>query len=116
VTFSGKAFPHILVPLMKKHNAMINPARPMVMYQSMHICFHSLDVNEVSLRMSDATFDVNGKRGNVSLHFEFISDSKVVGTGEKQMVLSGLREYDESAIAGLVEDYNQRKALYLETA
>ncbi|BCE03420.1 DUF3581 family protein [Marinicellulosiphila megalodicopiae] len=116
VTFSGEAFPHILVPLMQKHNVMINPARPMVMYQSMHIRFHSLNVENVSLRMSDATFDVQGKRGNVSLNFEFISDNKVVGTGEKQMVLSGLREYDECAIEGLVEEYNQRKTQYLEIA
>ena len=113
VKFSGEAFPHILVPLMKKHNAMINPARPMVMYQSMHISFHSLKINDVSLRMREATFDVQGKRGNVSLNFEFISDDKVVGTGEKQMLLGGLRDFDEDVISGLVADYNQRKEQYL---
>mgnify|MGYP006091334801 CR=1 FL=1 len=113
VKFSGEAFPHILVPLMKKHNAMINPARPMVMYQSMHISFHSLKINDVSLRMSEATFDVQGKRGNVSLNFEFISDGKVVGIGDKQMLLGGLRDFDENVISSLVAQYNQRKEQYL---
>ncbi|MCJ8313482.1 MAG: DUF3581 family protein [Saccharospirillaceae bacterium] len=113
VKFSGEAFPHILVPLMKKHNAMINPARPMVLYQSMHISFHSLDISDVSLRMSEATFDVQGKRGNVSLNFEFISDGKVVGLGDKQMLLGGLRDFDEDVIAGIVTEYNQRKERYL---
>ena len=113
VQFSGEAFPHILVPLMKKHNAMINPARPMVMYQSMHISFHSLDLSDISLRMGEATFDVQGKRGNVSLNFEFISEGKVVGIGEKEMLLGGLRDFDEDVIAGIVTEYNQHKERYL---
>ena len=109
VNFSGKAFPHILVPLMKEKNVMINPARPMVMYQSMNIHLDNLDIEDVELKMADSKIDVEGKRGKIFLHFEFISAGKVVGTGEKQMLLSGLREYNQVDIDQLVADYSARK-------
>ena len=35
VEFSSQAFPHILVPLMSAQNVMINPDRPLIIYESM---------------------------------------------------------------------------------
>ena len=109
VRFSGKAFPHILVPLMQEQAMMINPARPMVMYQSMRINLQRFDFTDVLLEMSNATMKVYGKRANVSLDFEFISQGEVVGTGSKQMVLGGLRPFNQVDIDRLVCDYSARK-------
>ena len=109
VTFSGKAFPHILVPLMQQEGKMINPARPMVMYQSMRISLKNLSFQEVQLKMASSSMTVEGKRANVCLNFEFISAGCVIGTGSKQMVLGGLREYNQQDIDQLVDNYSARK-------
>ncbi len=110
VEFSGKTFPHILVPLWKGQDVMINPARPLVIYQSMSIDLDTLDFAAPSLELSDATeLNVDGKRGSVRLAFNLLADGKPVGRGEKRMVLSGLRDYDQQAIDDLVEFYNERK-------
>ncbi|WP_298632911.1 DUF3581 family protein [uncultured Umboniibacter sp.] len=109
VAFSGESFPHILVPLMAEHQVMINPDRPIVMYTDMKIRFDDLNFNSLALRMSGSELDVMGKRGNVRLKFEFVDGQRVVGRGEKQMVLSGLRAYEQTSIDELVADYSQRK-------
>jgi hypothetical protein len=110
VAHSGKTFPHILVPLMRQHNPMINPARPLVIYQSAKIELEHFDFKQPSLRESLSSMDVNGKRGNVTSGFEIVADGQVVGRGEKCMVLSGLREFEEGAMQGIVDYYNDRKA------
>lgn len=109
VGFSGQTFPHVLVPLMKKHNVMINPARPLVIYNSMTINITDFNISKPSLSLTDSQLTVTGKRGDVRLKFNFIENDKIVGHGEKAMVLSSLREYDEEKIQALVENYNQRK-------
>lgn len=109
VGFSGHTFPHILVELMAKQNVMINPKRPMVMYESMSICFDTFDVDEVALTFSHASLDVQDKRGNVSLEFNFTAQGKVVGKGVKRMVLSGLRPYEKAVMDDVVAEYNQWK-------
>ena len=53
---------------------------------------------------------VDGKRGNVSLQFSINAGEKAVGRGEKKLVLSGLREYDQQAMDQLILDYEARKA------
>ena len=50
VLFSGQNFPYILVPLMAEHNVMINPARPLAIYQSMSLHLDRLDL--LSRRLS----------------------------------------------------------------
>ncbi|MDN3652008.1 DUF3581 family protein [Thalassotalea ponticola] len=111
VGFSGHTFPGILGQLMKRNNVMINPARPMVMYESMDICLQRLDVSEVSLRfdMEQMTLAVDGKRGQAKLRFDFISGKEVIGHGVKNMVLSGLREYDQQQMEQICVDYQQMK-------
>ena len=109
VAFSGYTFPHILVPLMAEEGVMINPARPMVIYQSMSIEMLRLDLNDVSLEMTGSTLEVQGKRGTALLNFCFKTGDEIVGYGEKKMILSGLRAYDQAVIDELVSDYETRK-------
>ena len=53
VQFSGQNFPHILVPLMEQHNVMINPKRPLVIYESMSFEFTSLDFEELTITLGE---------------------------------------------------------------
>ena len=112
VEFSGQTFPHILVPLMSEHNVMINPARPLVIYENMAINMNRLDIKNPTLELANSILDVNGKRGSVRLGFNLLSDGEIVGTGKKEMVLSGLREFDQASIDELVDNYATRKESY----
>lgn len=112
VAFSGHTFPHILVDLMAKNNVMINPARPMVMYQKMSIELNHFDATEVELKLSNSTLDHNGKRGQACLYFDLLANGEVIGQGKKEMMLSGLREYCADSMIALVEDYENVKKQY----
>ncbi|OOZ40466.1 hypothetical protein BOW53_07700 [Solemya pervernicosa gill symbiont] len=112
VEFSGQTFPHILVPLMKQHNVMINTDRPLVIYESMSIDIDRLDITDPKLELSGSSLEVEGKRGNVRLDFNLMSGDEVVGRGSKSMVLSGLREYDQQKIDTLVSNFNAGKEAY----
>jgi len=114
VAFSGQTFPHILVPLMQETEKMINPDRPLVIYESMMIHFNHFDFDNLSLKMTFSEMKVDGKRGNVSLRFILKCNDEVVGTGEKNMVLSGLRSYEQDKIHHLTQVYNSRKNDYLK--
>ncbi len=105
VAFSGFSFPDLLVPLMAKHNVMINPQRPLVIYESMQIDLSSLDFKNVTLQQSGAKLKIKEKRGDALLEFRLIADDRIVGNGFKTMVLSGLRPYNEEAMTALVENY-----------
>ncbi|ASP46346.1 DUF3581 family protein [Cognaticolwellia beringensis] len=113
VEFSGHTFPHILVELMKECQVMINPTRPMIMYESMSIHLDNLDFEDITLRLSSTTLDIDGKRGNACLSFDLVSQDKVIGHGKKFMLLSGLREYCQDTIDNIVTQYNNTKALYI---
>lgn len=111
VRFSGKAFPHTLVPLMADNNVMINPDRPMVMYQSMTLQLDRLDLESVSLKMAESTLDLQGKRANICLKFTLHSDGEEVGHGSKNMLLSGLKPYQAEEMDELVNYYIERKKI-----
>jgi hypothetical protein len=113
VEFSGQTFPHILVALMAENNVMINPTRPMVMYESMSIHLDTLDFNEVKLALATPTLSIDGKRGVADLIFNLISDGKKIGHGKKHMLLSGLRPYEQSVIDSIVNEYNNKKAKFI---
>ncbi|WP_286263269.1 DUF3581 family protein [Thalassotalea atypica] len=115
VGFSGHTFPHLLVALMKKHKVMINPARPMVMYESMSLHMKRLDVEKVTLEYSSSTLTIDGKRGNVELAFDLMSNGECIGRGEKHMVLSGLREYCSETMDKVSEQYVEMKDAYYKT-
>lgn len=111
VAFSGQNFPYILVPLMKEHNVMINPARPLVIYQSMSLSFETLAFENLQIVQTGATLTADGKRGQVILEFSLNDGDKQIGKGNKSIVLSGLREYNHEAITKVVDDYLAVKAL-----
>ncbi|WP_426359791.1 DUF3581 family protein [Pseudocolwellia sp. HL-MZ19] len=114
VEFSGHTFPHILVKLMAENNTMINPSRPMVMYESMSIELDSVDFTSVKLIESNSKLTIDGKRGSACLAFDLISNDVKVGHGRKHMLLSGLREYCQDTIDVIVQDYNETKAAYIK--
>lgn len=111
VEFSGHTFPDILMPLMAGQQVMINPARPLVIYESMEIDLRHLDFTEPLLVFSGSTLDVNGKRGSVRLAFEFRSEGEIVGQGAKFMSLRGLKPFDKVAADTMIREYRERKAL-----
>lgn len=115
VEFSGHTFPHILVPLLAEQNMMINPTRPMVMYQSMSIDMDRLDFEQPALQIDHNELEIDGKRGSVLLAFNFVDSGEIVGRGRKRMLLSGLREYDEQAMEGLIEILNDKKEAFFST-
>ena len=109
VEFSGQTFPHILVPLLEEQNMMINPDRPMVIYESMTIDMDTLDIKTPSLEINHNELEISGKRGSVLLAFNLLESGEIVGRGAKRMLLSGLRDYDKEAMANAIASYNQRK-------
>ncbi len=112
VAFSGKAFPTILQPLMQQNNVMVNPDRPLVIYESMSFELEHLDADEISLELSAQELNCEGKRGDVTLRYRLLSNGEQIGEGCKRMVLSGLREYDAVRMDELVVEYNERKSQY----
>ena len=116
VAFSGQNFPHILVPLMAEKGVMINPARPLVMYESMVLDFDTLAGNDVALRLSRTSLDVEGKRGEAMLHFDVLDGDRSIGRGYKKLALGGLQPYDQVAMGRVIADYEAKKAAYLDCA
>lgn len=112
VEFSGQTFPHILVPLLAEQKMMINPDRPMVIYESMSIELDRLDIAQPRLQGNANRLEINGKRGSVELAFQFVDGNDVVGRGRKHMLLSGLREYDEDIVASAIVTYNDGKKAF----
>ncbi len=108
VSFSGQAFPHILVPLMEAEGVMINPDRPLIIYESMEIHLDRLDLAEPALELERTQLDVQGKRGRAALGFRLEDGGRTVGHGVKNMVLSGLRPWDAARMQEVVEDYRRR--------
>ncbi|MCJ8318983.1 MAG: DUF3581 domain-containing protein [Colwellia sp.] len=113
VGFSGHTFPHLLGQLMAKNKVMINPSRPMIMYQSMSLELDCLDINDITLTLSQTSLTMNGKRGSACLEFDLLASGKVIGHGKKHMLLSGLREYCPQTMNELSERYNAFKENYV---
>jgi len=113
VQFSGKTFPDILVGLMRENNVMINPARPLVIYKDMSLQLDRLKGDDLSLELDQATLDVDGKKGKACLRFVIRDGADIIGRGEKNMLLSGLREFDEAAMSEIVAQYSEWKTTYV---
>jgi hypothetical protein len=112
VEFSGHTFPHVLVPLMKENNVMINTERPLIIYDHMRISLDTLDIDSVELSLNDSIFRLYGKRGDIALNYDLCCNGEQVGKGQKKMVLSGLREYEQARIDELTDLYNEHKSRY----
>ena len=109
VAFSGHAFPYVLVPLMEAHSVMINPARPLIIYENMEIHLDRLDITDPELQLSGTCFNIDGKRGDVQLKFTLLDKGELIGKGTKNMVLGGLRPYDAQRMNQIVDEYLQRQ-------
>ncbi|WP_286233640.1 DUF3581 family protein [Thalassotalea sediminis] len=114
VEFSGHTFPHILVELMKKNHVMINPTRPMVMYESMTIHLNSLSFEDVKLVLAKTDLKIDGKRGVADLMFNLYDGETVIGHGKKHMLLSGLRPYEQAVIDDIVQVYIDKKRQHIK--
>ena len=113
VAFSGQSFPHILVPLMEKHQVMIHPDKPMVIYENMAFDFDQLDAQQLNLQLGESTLEMKGKRGLVRINFEIMDGTRRLGSGYKTMVLSGLRPYEKQGVDALIERYEAAKNSYM---
>ncbi len=111
VEFSGRTFPHILVPLMQEKGLMINPARPLVIYESMEIDLDSLEITCPKLDITETSFEVNGKKGRVKLGFSLTQEGTIIGSGIKYMSLRGLKPFVQEQVDTIVDDYLSRKEL-----
>jgi len=110
VLFSGQNFPTLLMPLMKKHNVMFNPARPLVMYNSMSFEFDSLSLdNPVNVKLANTYFEVEPKRANNFLHFDIADGEQAIGRGIKKLVVAGLRPYEHDVITAFSNAYEARR-------
>ena len=109
VQFSGQTFPHILVPLMKQEGVMINPSRPLVIYKNMEITLDKLSGNNIELKLTNSILTKNGKKGEARLEFAILSNGEEIGHGAKNLLLSGLRDYEQEALDEVIQAYDQRK-------
>ena len=91
---------------MKEHQVMFNPARPLVMYNSMNFEFSTLTLhNPLHVELAKSEFEVEAKRANEFLHFEIYDGEKVIGRGIKTVVVGGLKTYDHDAISAFADNY-----------
>lgn len=114
VAFSGKTFPHYMIPVMREHGVMFRPERPLVIYDSMGFELEHLELGAPRLQRSGASLNVTGKRGEAVMRFDITSDGRNVGSGWKKLLIGGLREYDEARMEAFVEEFYRRKQAYDE--
>lgn len=115
VAFSGKTFPHYMIPVMRDNGVMFHPDRPLVIYDSMGLDLDHLDLAAPTLELSDPVMKVTGKRGEMVMRFTISTAAGRVGSGWKKLLISGLREFDESRMESFVDEFYRRKAAYEET-
>ena len=110
--FSGKTFPHHMIPLLEEHGVMFHPDRPLVIYDSMGFELETLAFGELSLALADRTLTTDDRRGSVKLCFDMQADGYPFGAGWKRLVISGLRAYDGERMRSFVEHFRMLKAAY----
>lgn len=109
VACSGESFPGLLQPLLKAHDVMFNPERPLVVYDSMRIELARAPESAVELTLEDSALSVDGKRGDVRFDFAVSDNGRAIGRCAKKMVVSGLRPYDDTTMQALIDDYEARR-------
>ncbi|MDX1609288.1 MAG: DUF3581 family protein [Halofilum sp. (in: g-proteobacteria)] len=112
VAFSGKTFPHYMIPVLREKGVMFHPERPFVIYDSMGFDLETFDFERPEPELSGIELAVDGKRGDTVLRFEFRDGGRTVGAGWKKLVIGGLRPYDEDRMQSFVEEFNRRKDAY----
>ena len=112
VLFSGSSFPYVLVPLMQEKGLMINPIRPLVIYDSMKIEFNHLNLSKPEIIHTGSLLSIEGKRGTIDLFFEFKENGETVGKGEKRMLASNLQPYNAEVMNELIQKLEKIKEAY----
>lgn len=110
--FSGKTFPHYMIPVLEERGVMFHPDRPLVIYDSMGFELETFAFEEPVLELADRALAIEGKRGSATLRFDVHQDGCSVGAGWKKLVISGLRDYDAERMRAFVEHFRHRKAAY----
>ena len=64
---------------------------------------------ELPLVDEEPDFEFTGKRGKITLRFNLLENGEKVGSGEKHMLVSGIRDYCQATVDDLISFYNQRK-------
>ncbi|AGY91824.1 hypothetical protein SPICUR_04200 [Spiribacter curvatus] len=106
---SGETFPDRLCPLLAEAGVMFNPQRPFVVYDSMALDLERAPGMDVGVTPLDASLTVNGKRADVQFNYRIEDGNGVIGHAVKQMVVSGLRDYDAEAMDAVIEAYQARR-------
>ncbi len=112
VEFSANNFPHYLKPLLAEKGVMFNPQRPLVIYDRMSFDLEELNPDQPGLELSGSSLREEGKRALARLEFRMTSGENTVGTGYKQLVVSGLRPYDAKIMEEIETAYDKLKAAY----
>ncbi len=112
VAFSGRNFPHFLKPLMAEHGVMFNPQRPLVVYDSMGFELETTRIDGMDMALADSSLEVQGRRGEAVLRFRIDVDGEQVGSGEKRLIISGLRPYDEKQLQDFIAEFTRRIEAY----
>ena len=99
---------------MKQHGKMINTSRPLIIYQSMSFQFEETATTQIDLTLDKSQLDIEGKRGRALFTFTLCSAGQTIGHGEKKLILSGLRDYQEDVMEQLTNDYLDKKKQYLQ--
>lgn len=109
---SGRNFPDLLEPLMREHGVMFNPARPMVLYESMALSLSERPAQNLALHLDSATLSVDGRRAVERLHFALEQDGRSIGQGCKRVTVSGLQPYDAERMQAFSDLYEQRRLAF----
>lgn len=110
--FSGKTFPHYMIPVLEAHGVMFHPDRPLVIYEGMGFELETFEFAQPALEMAGSQLEIEGKRGHTTLRFNMNEYGQPIGTGWKKLVISGLREYDGERMEAFVETFRRRRADY----
>lgn len=113
--FSGENFPTILLPLMEHHNVMFNPARPLVVYDSMWFKLENVVFADPTVELQKTELQVKRKRADQFLFFNFLSGGKPVGSGLKKVVLGGIKPYDKAQIKAFADGYESLRSTFFQT-
>jgi hypothetical protein len=114
-SFSGDNFPNVLVPLMERHRVMVNPARPLVIYERMSLELQApvgVLTETVQPRLESAEMQVDGKRADVRLDYALCVDGEPFARGSKHLVLSGLRPFEPEVMRAMEAEYAGWKEAY----
>lgn len=106
---SGETFPDRLCPLLAEAGVMFNPQRPFLVYDSMALDLERAPGIDVAVNPQDASLTVTGKRADVRFDYRIEDGEGAIGHAAKWMVVSGLRAYDDEAMADVIGAYHARR-------